>query len=707
MNMKRSIMHIVLLLLPFISHAANILDKDSVESTIKDSVTLKEVVVKASRPISRLNDDGIVTRIKGTILEKLGTAKDVLGYLPGVSSINGSVEVFGKGVPLIYINGRKMRDDIELDQIKSDKIREIKLIQNPGARYNAQNNAVIRIYTERNAGDGFSFDNKTTIGYHDYVYGKEEVNANYRTGGLDIFGMLEYDRYKNKDASTNIQEAWANSHYETDITLSQRSCSRLYHGQLGFDYATKKNLSFGIFYKYGRNPSTMKTLLESSTLIDELSDESSTMNQNRSNRSYEHLVDGYYSGNIGKWSLDATFDILWKNNKSDIMANESTNTNDDRDITTYDKSSARMIAGETHMSHSLFKGNLNLGLVFTDSKRSDDFTNSQSILADNNNDIKETTTSIYAEMLQRFGKMIIRVGLRYEHVDSRYFEYGVKIEEQSRKYDKLFPSFLMTLPFKTSALQLSYSRKYKRPLYSQLSSTISYGNRYFYESGNPYLRPAYSDNFSLTYKYSWVIAMANYNHIKDRIISLGSPYGDDGSITLMKKVNSPSDINEWQVMLQAQPSIFGRNYYNALAIGILGQVYKLDYRGNSKNFNRPMPMIRFNNIIRLPQNYVLTANFSWRGKGESENIRLSQTWQIGITATKTFNKHWEVRAALTDIFNTSGDNDFYIYSKQNRLYSKKSINARLAEISVRYKFNNSRSKYKGKGAGESERERFD
>lgn len=694
------------LLLPLAGHAAKNFDKDSIQSAKKDTVTLKEIVVKASRPISRLNDEGIVTKIKGTILEKLGTARDVLGYLPGIISTNGSIEVFGKGTPMIYINGRKMHDDNELDQLKSDKIREIRIIQNPGAKYDAQTNAVIRIYTDRNAGDGFSFDNKTTIGYHDYVYGKEEVNSNYRTGGLDIFGMLEYDRSKSKEASTNIQEAWTNSHYETDIVLRQRNRAQLYQGQLGFDYSTKTNQSFGLFYKYGRNPSTSKSHLMSSTLTDETAEESSVINQNRSNRSYEHLVDGYYSGNIGKWSLDATFDLLWKDNKTGIAAIESTTAHDDRDITTFDKSSGRMIAGEAHMSHTLFKGNLNIGLEFTDSKRSDDFTNPQSILADNNNDIKETTTAIYTEMLQRFGKVGIRVGLRYEHVDSRYFEYGVKIGEQSRTYDKLFPSFLMTLPFKTSALQLSYARKYNRPLYSQLSSTTSYENRYLYESGNPYLRPAYSDNISLTYKYSWVIAMANYKHIKDRIISLGSPYGNDGAITLMKKVNSPSDLNEWQVMLQAQPSIFGRIYYPALAIGVLGQSYKLDYHGSRKSFNRPIPMVRFNNIIRLPQNYILTANLNWRGKGDSENIRLSQTWQIGITASKTFNKHWEVRAALTDIFNTSGYTDFYIYSNQSRFYSKKDINARLAEISVRYKFNVSKSKYKGKGAGKSEIERL-
>lgn len=707
-NMKKKLAFILLLI--FQMQTTQLLgqvhSQDIDKSIIQDTITLREVVVKNSRPISQLKDDGIVTTIKGSILENLGSARDVLGYLPGVTNMNGSVEVFGKGAPMIYINGRKMRDGNELDQIRSDKIKEIKVINNPGSRYDASVNAVIRIYTERDAGEGFSLDAKTATGFHDYWYGKENIYGNYRTNGLDVFGMLEYDRSKAKASSSNIQEAWTKSYYMTDIALNQKNNSRLYQGQLGFDYTTAEMQSFGLYYKYSRTPSTVMSSLNSSTFLNDSVLENSIMQQYNGNKNYEHLVDGYYSGNIEKWTLDATFDLLWKNTRSDRTTVEDNTINVDRDIATYDKSSGRMIAAEVHLSHHLFKGNINLGMEFVDSKRSDDFKNPQELLVSSNNDINETTTAFYAELLQNFGKVSTRLGLRYEYVNSRYYDNGSKEDEQSRNYGKFFPSLLVTVPFKVSALQLSYSRKYKRPLYSQLNSTVYYENRYFYESGNPYLQPSFIDAISLVFKYRWLIAIANYNHIKDRIISLSAPYSEDESIMLMKKVNSPSDANEWQVMLQAQPTVFGRNYFPSLSVGLMGQFYKLDYCDRIKKFNNPIPTIRFNNIIRLPNNYMLTSNLSWRGKGESENISLGQTWQIDLAATKTFGKHWEVRAVLNDVFNTSGNTDFSIYSDNSLFYTNRDINARLVEFSIRYKLNISKSKYKGKGAGNTEKLRL-
>ena len=707
-NMKKKLTFILLLI--FQMQTTQLLgqvhSQDIDKSIIQDTITLREVVVKNSRPISQLKDDGIVTTIKGSILENLGSARDVLGYLPGVTNMNGSVEVFGKGAPMIYINGRKMRDGNELDQIRSDKIKEIKVINNPGSRYDASVNAVIRIYTERDAGEGFSLDAKTATGFHDYWYGKENIYGNYRTNGLDVFGMLEYDRSKAKASSSNIQEAWTKSYYMTDIALNQKNNSRLYQGQLGFDYTTAEMQSFGLYYKYSRTPSTVMSSLNSSTFLNDSVLENSIMQQYYGNKNYEHLVDGYYSGNIEKWTLDATFDLLWKNTRNDRTTVEDNTINVDRDIATYDKSSGRMIAAEVHLSHHLFKGNINLGMEFVDSKRSDDFKNPQELLVSSNNDINETTTAFYAELLQNFGKVSTRLGLRYEYVNSRYYDNGSKEDEQSRNYGRFFPSLLVTVPFKVSALQLSYSRKYKRPLYSQFISTVYYENRYFYESGNPYLQPSLIDAISLVFKYRWLIAIANYNHIKDRIISLSAPYSEDESIMLMKKVNSPSDANEWQVMLQAQPTVFGRNYFPSLSVGLMGQFYKLDYCDRIKKFNNPIPTIRFNNIIRLPNNYMLTSNLSWRGKGESENISLGQTWQIDLAATKTFGKHWEVRAVLNDVFNTSGNTDFSIYSDNSLFYTNRDINARLVEFSIRYKLNISKSKYKGKGAGNTEKLRL-
>ena len=388
-NMKKKLTFILLLI--FQMQTTQLLgqvhSQDIDKSIIQDTITLREVVVKNSRPLSQLKDDGIVTTIKGSILENLGSARDVLGYLPGVTNMNGSVEVFGKGAPMIYINGRKMRDGNELDQIRSDKIKEIKVINNPGSRYDASVNAVIRIYTERDAGEGFSLDAKTATGFHDYWYGKENIYGNYRTNGLDVFGMLEYDRSKAKASSSNIQEAWTKSYYMTDIALNQKNNSRLYQGQLGFDYTTAEMQSFGLYYKYSRTPSTVMSSLNSSTFLNDSVLENSIMQQYNGNKNYEHLVDGYYSGNIEKWTLDATFDLLWKNTRSDRTTVEDNTINVDRDIATYDKSSGRMIAAEVHLSHHLFKGNINLGMEFVDSKRSDDFKNPQELLVSSNNDI--------------------------------------------------------------------------------------------------------------------------------------------------------------------------------------------------------------------------------------------------------------------------------------------------------------------------------
>ena len=81
--------------------------------------------------------------------------------------------------------------------------------------------------------------------------------------------MLEYDRSKAKASSSNIQEAWTKSYYMTDIALNQKNNSRLYQGQLGFDYTTAEMQSFGLYYKYSRTPSTVMSSLNSSTFLND------------------------------------------------------------------------------------------------------------------------------------------------------------------------------------------------------------------------------------------------------------------------------------------------------------------------------------------------------------------------------------------------------------------------------------------------------
>ena len=116
----------------------------------------------------------------------MGTGNDVLAHIPGVIRNGNSIEVIGRGTPLIYINGRQMRNQSELDQLSSDQIKDVEVVMTPGAKYDATVKAVIRIKTIRPVGEGFSFNSRTVAGVNHYVYGLEELNLNYRTGGLAV-----------------------------------------------------------------------------------------------------------------------------------------------------------------------------------------------------------------------------------------------------------------------------------------------------------------------------------------------------------------------------------------------------------------------------------------------------------------------------------------------------------------------------------------
>lgn len=148
------------------------------------SYMLGEVVVKGSRPVAKIKGDGVQVAIAGSYLANSGTALEVLGKMPFVTKSGSDIEVLGKGSPLIYINGRQVRDMSELDQLSSSQIKSVDVVTNPGARYASTVNAVIRITTVAPMGEGFSFNDRTTVGYKHYVYLFEQVNLNWRKTAL-------------------------------------------------------------------------------------------------------------------------------------------------------------------------------------------------------------------------------------------------------------------------------------------------------------------------------------------------------------------------------------------------------------------------------------------------------------------------------------------------------------------------------------------
>lgn len=674
----------------------------------KDTIKAKQLdeVVVTARQLTRIDGDGMLTTIHGTVLQNLGMAKDVLGYIPGVLNNNGNIEVFGKGTPMFYINGRPMRNSLELEQLRSDRIKNIKVITNPGARYDSSTNAVILITTIKMPGEGFAVDTRSNLGVHDYFFANEQLNLNYRTGGLDIFSTLHYDYRKTKGSSTNVQNTWNNSLNWTKLDMTTKSRQQLYYGKIGFNYTTAGDHSFGAYYQAMVTPVRSSGETYSVNGADNLLLGDNSLDESSETDYYLHLVDGYYSGKWGKWSADASFDFMWRTNKENRIVNESEAGVNNDYMNYHDYNNGRMFAAELNMSRQLWKGNFAIGASYTNSRRSDIFTTTNSPIPDSDNDIKEDCIGIYAEFSRNIRRIMLKIGICYEHINSDYYEFGKKINNQSRAYNEFLPSLNIVIPLKNTMFQLGYARKYARPLYGQLSSTIVYHNEFLYETGNPNLKSSFTDNVSLNFKYKWLMLMASYKHTTGRVITVCEEYNGDPAITLFRKINSPDAIHGYEVMASITPGFIGKFYYPVFMGGIAGQSYKVNYRGGSINMNNPIGIIRFNNIFRLPRNYMLTANVSWRSRGEGENAEMEGSWQIDLSASKTFNAHWDVKISLNDIFNTAKKSSFTMYSGIRDVSIEKINNTRSIELTIGYRFNVTKSKYKGKGAGNEEKKRL-
>ena len=668
-----------------------------------DSYKLNGVEVKGQRPLVRMKDDAFVTTVEGSYLAKMGTGNDVLGQIPGVLRNGENIEVIGRGTPLIYINGRQMRNPSELDQLSSDQIKDVDVIMTPGAKYDATVKAVIRIKTIRPVGEGFSFNSRTVAGVNHYVYGLEELNLNYRTGGLDIFGMAEYENRRSRQTNDSRQDTYLQSHYQQSSLMHYYNKNQMLAGKLGFNYMLNDKHSIGMTYTVTSRPNSQTSDYFTTMFIDKQTDDQIKGRGKVDGDDIQHIISGYYAGQTGKWSLDANADVLFQKQNSDSQTFEDATQGDDRTVTTRNDVKNRLYAAKFVAGHPLWKGKLEIGAEGSYVHRTDVFGNVERIIDASDTKIEENSTAAFVQLMQRLNKLTLIAGLRYEYLDSRYYESGVKMDDESRTYSDLFPSLMLMYPLKNVRARLSYSRNINRPAFSQLSGNVKYINRYTYESGNPYLKPSYRDNFSLALNYKWLTGMIDYARVHDYIITSYSSYKGDPTIALLRKDNAPGYDN-LSLMVSVAPA-FGK-YHPQLMVATQMQNLEVQYRGETKKMNSPMTIVCFNNAVNLPFDSWLNADFSWRSAGDTENIHLAQSWQFDISLYKAFwNDRLTVKLACTDLF-ASIRQKATIYSDIREIYLDKRLDTRNLELTVRYNFNPAKSKYRGQGAGNDTKGRF-
>lgn len=677
---------------------------------VADSKVLGEVVVKSLLPKTILKNGGMTTTIAGSVLEKAGTMEHLLDRIPNVSAQNGNIKVFGRGEPIIYINGRQMRDRSELDRLSSDNIKSVEVIANPGARYAASTKAVIRITTKKIQGDGFGFD-ATTEGSYDEkknAGGYARLNLYYRRNGLEL-GAYAYGSKQSSPDEKDLQHMTY-----LDKTLNQQDRTRwknkteTFSSRLNASYQFDDNNSLGASISFLRNPKLQtdgKT--EGSVLRDEVLAETTTYIRSEFGQNSNWSSNIYYVGKIGKLGIDFNTDWFWSkgNNRNNIDEHYQEVNSDMQNQLVNSTTSKynRLIASKMVLSYPLFGGDLSVGGEYSFTNRNTNYAIIPNTLADNViNCIKEGMASAFVTYNRDFGKLNMEAGLRYENVDFKYYDDGKYMAEQSKTYGEWFPSLSLSMPIGNVQMQLSYAADIDRPNYWVLRSGVQYSNHYTYETGNPFLVSEISRNTSYDLAYKWLTFNLTYEHVSDPIYQTVEIYKDNATIGLMRMINGKS-YNNVTSTLNLQPT-FGI-WHPMLSAMVEKQWFELETR-DGQYLNKPVAMFRFNNTFDTKW-AMFSVMMTYITKGYEENHYIYKPmFNTDLSIYKGFLKDClTLQLYVSDVF---GTNDSHIIGKYGKLKETVFDEFSTSKISltVRYKFNVTRSKYKGTGAGDSQKNRM-
>lgn len=667
-----------------------------------ENTMLGEVVVKSNRPVTAIKGDALVTKVAGTQLEHAGTAEDVLVQVPMVVGRNGAFEVFGKGSPAIYINGRLVRDSNELMQISSGDIKNVEVVTNPGVRYDASVNSVIRITTKRPQGDGFSGLLRSTLRENKYFSNVNQANFKYRTGGLEVFanfGEATAKFQSNQYGVSSSSQLW-----EEKITQNGYGNVNDFFGKAGFSYMFNERHSIGAYYYNGITSDKMHhTHVTELSANGEFLDGATSARSGDTKKLPQHYANIYYNGKAGNLGIDLNADYLWNKSRADVMVDEVSVNEGNSLINSLGTNRGRMFAEKLVLSYPVWKGTIEVGEEFVSSRFASDYMTDAEIINDANTRVDENNIAGFLDFRQTFGRFNLGAGLRYEHVKFDYLENGQKNEDQSKTYNNLFPSFFMSTTIDKVQLSMSYTGKTKRPNYGDLDGTIDYINRFTLQGGNPYLKPEKTHTVELTGAWRRFFAQLSYTYKKDPIISTTKPYGESGEVKLMTLDNFP-EIHSIRAFIGTSFNV--GIWEPRINLGITKQWFAIDTWKGRKHLNNPQGMVQWQNAIHLPYDIWLNVDMAWESAGNDRNMYRKSCSYLNAKLYKAFfNNSFSISAEANDIFNKR-NYGVTTFSRDISRYVCVTDLSRSFYLTLQYTFNSSRDRYKGRGAGADEKNRF-
>lgn len=518
-----------------------------------EAIQLNEVKIDKKVPFVVQKVDRTIVNPDALISNAGGNALDVLSKSPGVSvDENGNVKLRGKSGVTIFIDDKPTYltgTELEsyLKSLPSNAIKQVEIMTNPPAKYEASGNGgIINIVTKRSKLQGFNGNASLNYGQGKYARTMDNVNLNYNAPKFAVFSNLSYTnaetyhdltierRFKNDDGSPK-------SSFEQNTYL--KSSRQSYNGRLGFDYYLSEKSTIGIVAKglINKNESprynyatfrdadgTIEQIVTADNL-EKVDFKNGTITLNY--RQQFAKPDQLLTTDFDFVTYSATIDQLYKNAVVDLVGTDSSN-----DIQNgYLPSTINIYALKSDYTTPLKNDSkLDFGAKVSVTKTDNNAVYTKTTQEDGtqpNYDLSnhffydEIISAAYVNYTKSFKRVDIQAGLRFEDTELKGKQLGnlggKPYSEFRNNYNSLFPTLYASYKIDslaTKTMNLSYGKRVERPFYKDLNPFSSPLDQFTYYEGNPFLKPTFGHNFSLTYNYTELLSTSfSYSYGKDEI----------------------------------------------------------------------------------------------------------------------------------------------------------------------------------------------
>lgn len=624
---------------------------DSLAGSASNTTNISEVIIQSAPRSIKMNDGNLVMTVAGNKDFKTSThLLDVLRKTPGVTVDQESgIFIGGRITPAIFIDGKPVvmgNQELQtyLRSLSPEMIESVEVNANPSSKYDAEFKGIIDIKLKKNANLGWKGNYNGNVYINKYNYRENTVNISYNTGNTTYNLQTGYNegvssyRYNalQRLANTNIMRTNTNQkdygktysiqagadfrlNEKNRIGLNLRSNFReSERTRAGSLYTTDKNEDQLIFNTTSGNP-----------IVYSQDNYGITTDYSFQNKGFKLSFLGNYLSVVNKQKDDfinrdqPANDLLsyWKSDLFNKINIYSTQIDVSQKIGNADIE-AGIKYSNSDTNNNIRYDTLSVGNQFTfDSRRSNIFS------------YKEKITAGYLAYRQKFGKIQISAGLRFENTNS--ISNAVTIDSiVSRNYLKWLPSLSLNYTFnKSSELSLSYSRRITRPGFSQLNPFRVYYSPLNYWIGNPYLLPSFTTQIKATYRYkNWITNFTigkekdvmtrypMYNPETNVLEYLGTnlPYRNFAAL----ETSFPVRITKWWNLTS---QITG--YYNYEFRPYLNEVFAL----NIYNYE-----VRINQVFSLPKGYTVNLFANYESRTGNSLYIIKPRYSIDLSIQKSW-----------------------------------------------------------------------